>query len=77
MNYGKENVSPPHNFNIQLLVLHYTHHIKMACLLKGVRLSKFSKSFYKSPLVANFVQTYSLISIHNGMYTVFSYDTPQ
>ena len=34
------------------------------------------KLYYKSLLVANFVQTCSLISIYN-MYTVCSYDTPR
>ena len=29
-----------------VVVLHYTHHIKMACLVKGGRLSKCSKTIF-------------------------------
>ena len=43
------------------------------------RLSKCLKTnvYYKSLLVINFVHTCSLLLINNGMYTIFSYDTPQ
>ena len=61
-----------------VVVLHYTHHIQIACLIKKGMLSKCSKTnYYKSSLVANFAQVCSLIHIYNGMYTVCSYDTPQ
>ena len=33
--------------------------------------------YYTSTFVANFAQTCSLISIYNGMYTLYSYYTPQ
>ena len=47
-----------------VVVLHYRHHIKMACLVKAGKLSKCSKRInYKSSLVTNFVQTCSFISI--------------
>ena len=45
----------------------------MACLVKGGKLSKCSKTnYYKCPLVSNIVQTCSLIklSIYNGMYSI-------
>ena len=61
-----------------VVVLHYTHHIKMACLVKGGKAVKMLKTkYYKGQLVINFVHPCSLISIYNGMYTVSSYDTPQ
>ena len=44
----------------------------------GGKMSKCSKTnYYKSTLVIFFVHTCSLISIYNGMYSVFCYDTPQ
>ena len=61
-----------------VVVLLYTHDTKVACFVTGGTLSKRSEIIYhKSLLVANFVQTYTLISIYNDIYTVCSYDTPQ
>ena len=51
--------------------LHYTHHIKMMCFVKGGKSIKNSKkNYHKSSLVVVFVQTCNLISICIGIYTV-------
>ena len=33
--------------------------------------------YYNRSLVSNFIQTFSSLSIYNGMYTVCSFKTPQ
>ena len=44
---------------------------------EGCQNAKKKPIYYESSLVAYFVQTCSLTSIFNGMYTLCSYDTPQ
>ena len=44
---------------------------------KGQAVKMLKTNYYRSLLVTIFVQTCSLISIYNGMYTVCSYDIPQ
>ena len=61
-----------------VIVLHYIHHIKWHDWLEGEGCQNAKKTiYYKSSLVAYFVQMCSFISIYNGVYTVCSYDTPQ
>ena len=72
---------PPPTHLIKLILLHtvvvlqYTAHIQMTCLIKGENAVKLVKN--KISLVTNFVQTCSLISIYTDMSTVCSYDTLQ
>ena len=58
-----------------VVVLHLTHHIKMAWLVTGGNDVKMLKNnFYKNLLGTYFVQTCRWISIYNGMYQGFSYE---
>ena len=64
----------------QLNPFAYTQHKKNGTIGQGKvgEADKMLKTIYnKSLLGVIFVQTCSLTSIYNGMYKVFSYDTPQ
>ena len=73
---------PPINKLIVLhtfVVLHCTHHIKLACLIKGgggktVQMLKNNLVIMPSKLI---LYKRGSISIYNGVYIVCSYNTPQ
>ena len=75
MSYGKENVRSPHTLAYSCS---FTLHTPSKNGMRGQRGEGCQNAifFYKSSLVANFLQTCSLISMHNVMYTVCSSDTP-
>ena len=71
---------PPRNQTNSCVVYHFTHYIIMAGLVTEEEVEdavKCSQTIYykKNLLGNNFVQTCRQISIYNGMYQGFSYDS--